>query len=97
MHEVDRAITQRREIEFVYKGLSRVVQPAAHGFHISTGNEVLRGYQIAGRSSSRTVPLWDLFSIGKIEGLQVTERIFVEDPPEYKKGDAHMGRMISQL
>ena len=91
------AIGNRLEVEFVYDNLPRIVRPAAVGLHISTGNEVLRGYQVGGASSSRTVPLWDLFLVGKIDGLVVTDRVFLDDPPNYSKGDKHMSPICREL
>ena len=41
------AIAERKNVTFDYDGHHRVVQPAAHGPHATTGNDVLRGYQIA--------------------------------------------------
>jgi len=43
--DIDDAIDRRLEVEFAYDGQPRVVQPAAHGTHKDTGNEVLRGYR----------------------------------------------------
>lgn len=84
------------EIEFDYDGHHRVVQPAAAGYHVTTGNAVLRGYQTGGTSSSRAVPLWDLFLVGKIQNLVVTGRTFAADPPKYVKGDSHI-KIVCEL
>ncbi len=54
------AIKERRLVAFDYDGHPRVVQPAAHGPHVSTGNPVLRGYQVGGTGKTREVPFWDL-------------------------------------
>jgi len=94
---IDDAITKRLEIEFVYDGLHRVVQPAAYGTHKSTGNDVLRAYQIGGSSSSRTPPLWDLFLTARIHDLVVSERTFSDDPPHYARNDKHMAHIFAQL
>ena len=94
---IDEAIESRREIEFVYDGHQRVVQPAAHGRHKTTGNEVLRAYQVGGSSSSRTPPLWDLFLVDRMEQLRMTDRTFDDDPPGYSRDDKHMGVIFAQL
>ncbi len=94
---LDDAITQRVEVEFDYDGQPRVVRPAAYGTHKDTGNEVLRGYQVGGRSNSRQPPLWDLFLVDKIINLRVTSRVFAEDPPFYSKNDKAMSAISSQL
>lgn len=95
--QIDVAIRERREIEFTYDGHLRVVQPAAHGRHKDTGNEVLRGYQIGGGSNSRQPPLWDLFLVAKINSLTVTDRRFTANPPHYSQGDKHMKPIITEL
>jgi len=91
------AIKARLEIEFTYDGHHRVVRPAAHGTHIDTGNESLRGYQVAGTSKTRMPPLWDMFTVSKIVNLKVTQRRFDEDPEFYKRGDKHMGTIFAEL
>lgn len=94
---IARAINSRVEIEFEYDGHRRVVQPAALGSHATTGNYVLRGYQVAGSSSTRVPPLWDLFSVAKVQNLIVTDRKFDADPPGYARDDKHISPIEAQL
>jgi hypothetical protein len=84
------AIQGRHLLSFTYEGHQRVVIPAAHGAQKTTGNAVLRGYQVRGTSSSGSVPLWRLFSVDKITGLQVLQETFDSDPPQYSRGDKHI-------
>ncbi len=84
------AITGRRLISFVYDGHDRVVIPVAHGTHKTTGNTVLRGYQVRGTSSTRAVPLWDLFLVDKMDDVQILDETFADDPPQYSRGDKHI-------
>lgn len=95
--DLDDAIEQRREIEFAYEGLPRIVQPAAHGIHKTTGNEILRGYQVGGASSSRPLPDWRIYLVSKIQSLVVSERTFLNEPPDYKSDDSAMQTIFSQL
>jgi hypothetical protein len=97
MSTLDDAIQLRVEIEFDYDGQPRVVRPAAHGVHKDTGNQVLRGYQIGGRSNSRQPPLWDLFLVAKLDNLKVTTRTFSDNPPYYSKNDKAMSIISAQL
>jgi len=90
-------IRSRQIISFTYDGHPRIVEPAAFGRHASTGNLVLRGYQVGGSSSSRPVPLWDLFLVDKIGSPAVTGETFAEDPPKYKRDDAHINPILAQL
>ena len=84
------AINSRRILEFDYDGHRRVIHPAAAGPHATTGNPVLRGYQVDGTSSSGVVPDWRLFEIDKIQNLVVLGETFDTDPPGYQKGDKHI-------
>lgn len=84
------AINSRRLVEFDYDGHHRVVQPAAAGPHATTGNPVLRGYQVGGTGKTRRVPFWDLFLVDKIQNLVVVDETFESDPPGYQKGDRHI-------
>lgn len=84
------AIADRRVVEFDYDGHHRVVQPAAAGSHATTGNAVLRGYQIGGSGKTRAVPFWDLFLVEKISNLVMTDDTFNTDPPGYVRGDRHI-------
>jgi hypothetical protein len=95
--DISAAITDRRLISFVYDGHSRTAIPAAYGRHATTGNTVLRAYQIAGTSSSRPVPLWDLFLVEKMTNCVVLDETFTSDPPAYARGDKHIGEIYCQL
>ena len=92
------AINNRNTITFTYDGHSRVVIPAAYGNHISTGNKVLRGYQIGGTSSTRSVPLWDMFLVDKITNLHVNmDDTFEDNPHGYVADDSHIDPIEAQL
>ncbi len=83
------AVSNRAVIEFSYGGGKRVVEPHAHG--ISTaGNEVLRGYQVSGHSSTRTPPFWSMFDVSKITELTVTPSTFPTNRPDYNPDDEGM-------
>ena len=91
------AIQNHQYIEFDYDGYHRLVIPAAYGLNFRTGNLLLRAYQIGGFSSSRNVPLWDLFDVNKIINFRVLEDKFTELPPNYKKGDKAINRIDCEL
>lgn len=91
------AITRRVVLEFDYEGHHRVVQPAAWGNHITTGNLLLRGYQVGGTSKSGNPPKWGFFYVGQISGLVLTGQTFEQDPPGYQRGDQHLGKIVAQL
>jgi len=91
------AIASRRLVEFTYDGHPRVVIPAAYGRHATTGNPVLRAYQIGGTGKTRAVPFWDLFLLSKIVSAQLAGGTFTDNPPGYKRDDAHISPIECQL
>lgn len=91
------AIQNRNFVAFKYDGHPRVVIPAAFGIHATTGNEVLRGYQVEGTGNSRPVPFWDLFLTGKMSGVEVLDSQFIQDPPHYSPNDKHIDPIHAQL
>lgn len=36
------------------------------------------------------MPLWDLFLVDKMTGVQVLEEEFGANPPQYSRGDKHI-------
>lgn len=91
------AIQNRNLVAFQYDGRGRVVIPAAFGIHATTGNEVLRGYQVEGKGNSRPVPFWDLFLTVKMSDVEILDSQFIEDPPFYSRNDKHMDPIHAQL
>ena len=93
-----RAITDHHVVTFVYDKLPREVIPGVLGWHKTTGNLQLRGYQTDGESRSRSLPFWRLFRIDRISDLIVTDQRFVEPPPDYNSaGDADIEPIIAML
>lgn len=91
------AINRRLEVEFTYGGLTRVVQPATLGFHVSTGTLKLRAYMVGGVTRSGLGSLWRLFTIHLETDVLVTDRTFDENPLGYQRDDSHLGDIIAQL
>jgi hypothetical protein len=91
------AIENKLLVHFSYGGHPRIVVPAAYGLHASTHNPVLRGYQVGGTSSSRLVPLWDLFLLDRISDFAVSEEHFEDLPPLYKRDDKDISPIYAQL
>ena len=91
------AITTRGLLAFTYDGHDRVVIPAAHGRHATTGNSVLRAYQIGGTGKTGAVPSWRLFRQSKIVSPHLTGGTFTENPPGYRRDDAGISPIECQL
>lgn len=83
------AIAKRAVIQFYYDGGTRTVEPHCHGTSRS-GNEVLRGYQIAGHSESGNSVEWKLYDASKISSLVDTGKTFLDNRPGYNPSDKGM-------
>jgi len=84
------AINSHHCIEFTYDdNFHRVIEPHAYG-EAANGNELVRGYQIAGSSESGKEPPWRLFSTDKMTGLRTSEQSFRGTRPLYNPGDPAM-------
>ena len=90
------AIRDRKILEFYYHGYHRVVEPYAYGLNKKL-EEVLRCYQIGGISGSRIIPCWQFLKVDEIEFLTVTEKSFLGNIPEYKRGDKYMSTIFCEL
>ncbi len=62
------AIKRRCLIRFEYSGLTRTVEPHSHGFNTKR-KEVLRGFQVAGDSTSGEAIGWKFFVVANISHL----------------------------
>ena len=90
------AIDNRRVVQFTYDGHRRVVEPFLLGV-TTAGNPALRGFQTAGTSNSGTVPAWHLFSLSKIESIEVTRSEFEGARALYKPFDKAMSRICARV
>ena len=90
MNEIIReAIENKRMIEFNYKDEVRVVEPYAYGVS-SKNNDILRGYQVEGGSSSSSDLGWRLFTVDKIENIIITDIEFEAIQDGYNPNDSAM-------
>lgn len=89
------AIESRQHLAFTYRGIPRVVQPAAVGSS-RAGNDSLRCYQTEGGHNTAG-HVWDFCNLSEISGLSVTGNTFSNDPPGYKRGDKGMIKIYAEL
>jgi hypothetical protein len=90
------AIRRHTLLEFRYHGLHRVVEPYCYG--ISTrGAEVLRAVQIGGSSSSGGFGFGKLWLIEDIVDLQMTDKPFKPDDPNYNPNDSGMTQVLCRV
>jgi hypothetical protein len=84
------AISTRAEVKFNYQGRERVVWLASHGYHAETGNELVRGYQVGGASSSSRLPDWRMFKVAHMGQIEPTGLFFSTLPSDYSEHDSHL-------
>ena len=90
------AIRNRKVLSLVYDGISRKVEPHAYGIGTS-GNELLRCYQVAGSHGSDKSHDWDLLIVPKISALSDTGDTFAGPRPGYRRGDKAMSTIHAEL
>ena len=89
------AIKHKHHLVFNYDGLPREIEPHAHGTS-SKGNEVVRGFQTAGQSSSWPLG-WRLWIVAKMESFRVSDSTFADVRSDYVRGDSHMNPVHCEL
>jgi hypothetical protein len=93
---ITNAINNQTVLALTYKDIAREVEPHAYGRGTS-GNDLLRCYQIAGGHTSDKPHSWELLIIDEISGLSDTGRAFGGARPEYKRNDKAMSTIYAQL
>lgn len=88
-HDICDAITALPVVEFMYRGLPRIVEPFCHGIS-RAGNEVLRAYQVGGASESGNPVGWKLYEVSQMSGLRRTGATFRPGRPGYNPNDSQM-------
>jgi hypothetical protein len=94
--EITSAIRDKVVLKFLYNNSPRVVEPQTYGVSAS-GNPVLRGYQVAGLSSSGKPRGLRLFEVSKISALERTNTPFPEARPEHNPQDSAMSEVLISL
>jgi hypothetical protein len=72
------AVRERRAVELVYRGGTRIVHPHAV-YRAGNGRLCLDGVQVAGESRSGSLPGWREFELMKIADVHVLETRFDPD------------------
>ena len=81
-----RAIRTRMVLEFEYDGRPRVVHPYCHGT-TPKGQQLLRAVQVDGETRSGGMRYGKLWTVSKLENVQVTTTPFTPDDPNYNPDD----------
>ena len=74
MDTIRGAIRERRKLEFVYHGLTRIAEPHVAG--TKDGREGILTYQTGGQSSSGKLPNWRRLYLDEISQLRVLDDTF---------------------
>lgn len=91
------AIEGRRLVSLWYDPGLRVVEPHALGYG-SSGQLLLRAFQIEGASASSQYFNWKLFRLDRMRDASLSGGSFRAPRPEYKRDDFVMKRgIIAQL
>lgn len=85
------AIRARHQLEFVYSGESRIVEPYCYGYN-HKGHSLLRAWQLYGMS-----PGWRLFDTSKITGLRDNGKVFAPSRAGYNPNDADIQSVIAHI
>ena len=89
------ATADGKTVSFVYDDKQRVVEIHAIGFSTKDGSVIMRGYQVAGEAS-RPLPAWSLFTVEKMDALQIGFIDSEAPRPGYKENDKQMSSIIAQ-
>jgi hypothetical protein len=89
------AIRERRLIEVVYHDRARVIAPHTYGVD-TTGDELLKGYQVSGDSLGGEVRGWKSLKVAQVSKLKLTALHF-HPRPEYVHGDRALARILCQV
>lgn len=85
------AIHQKRRLRLRYHGKERLVEPQCYGIG-TKGTELLRVHQLQGGQEREP-----LFTVAKIEDLEMLAAVFERPGPNYKRGDSAMKVIFAQL
>jgi predicted DNA-binding transcriptional regulator YafY len=89
------AIHKRRLLQFRYEPGDRIVEPYAYGVG-DGGRQLLRGYQLAGRSHSREEG-WKLFRVEEMQDIVMLEDTFDAPRLGYMRNDPSMTKIYAEL
>ncbi len=90
------AIRERRIVRFYYDGGTRDVEPHCHGCS-KDENDLLRGYQTSGHSTSSESVGWKMFRLDRVSDLTLTTARFAAPRPDYDPLDNRMATIYCCL
>lgn len=94
---INHAIANRYVITFLYKGVTRTVEPYVTGIHRNTDNKILRAWILSGTTTPTADSGWRLFRLDWLSNLNVTNRQFDPIRPGYDRNDDHMSMTYARI
>jgi len=92
-----KAITERKVLSFIYKGQLKIVEPFTLGIHKDTFNLLLSAWYLEGESDTTEEPDWRLYTVSKIEHLEVKDIVAFSFRIGYNPKDERMSEIISTV
>jgi predicted DNA-binding transcriptional regulator YafY len=83
------AIGSRQRVRLFYEPGGRIIEPHTLGYG-SSGQILLRAFQVEGASASREHQNWKLFRLDRIENADLDPTAFSGPREGYRRGDSHM-------
>ena len=91
------AIDSHKRVALFYQPGERIIEPHALGYG-SSGQILLRAYQVGGASASGEHEHWKLFRLDRIANADIDPGPFSGPRHGYRRGDKHMkGGIIAEL
>lgn len=90
------AIDNKEVLEFCYHGENRVIEPFCYGVSTS-GNEVLRAFQISGYSDSGKSFGWKMFKVNEMKYIHDKGLKFNGKREHYNPNDKNMVEIFRRI
>jgi len=93
---ISTAIENKQCLTFTYEGCERNVEPHTYGVS-NTGKNLIRAYQIGGRSRNGQIPDWRLFDESKMRDCRISDEKASMPRNGYKKGDKALKKIYAEI
>jgi hypothetical protein len=89
---ISKAIADRRQLSFLYKGAKRVVEPHTYGQQ-ANGIDALSAWQLSGGSGTG----FRMYLIQDMSALIALEAVFAAPRPEYRRTDRRFALIYAEV
>ncbi len=91
-----RAISEGKAVRILYSGEMRTIEPYCLGTAATTGNTLLRAYQLSGGSVSGKGQGWRLFDMAKVVAVIATTEEAQPIRADYNPNDSALADIIAK-